>query len=240
MYNLNDLFAMVQYHLNYMLQCMPYILVHFVLLFLLRNLLLRIFATRQRGAGFAAFAGTDLHYPFCLILLMLLLSWLMMAGMYLYLNLGFYFGGDFVFLAAVLLGWRMGWLVLLANLLLMAAWFFQMGRSGLLITYVMLDSVIYFAVGLFSGSQLDVEEGGYDSSDILLVCANKLIAALMSTVCWIMLMRDSWISGINILIYRLVGWPFASLPMIFLVLFLMKQDARQRDLRTARKAENPA
>ncbi|WP_287879767.1 hypothetical protein [Aquitalea sp.] len=240
MYNLNDLFVMVQFHLNYILKCMPYILAHFVILFLLRNILLRSFSTRQRGAGFSAFVATDLYYPFCLILLMLLLSWMVMAGMYLYLNLGFYLGGDFVFLAGVLLGWRMGWPVLLVQVLLMAAWFFQIGRSGLLITYVMFDSVIYFAVGLFSGSQFDVEEGDYDTSDILLVCVNKLIAALMSTVCWIMLMRDSWISGINILIHRLVGWPFASLPMIFLVLFLMKQDARQRDLRTARKAENPA
>lgn len=240
MYNLNDLFAMVQYHLNYMLQCMPYILVHFVLLFLLRNILLKLFSTRQQGAGVTCFIGVDLRYQFCLLLLMLVLSWIVMAVMYLYLNIGFYFGGDFVFLAGVLLGWRAGWPVLLANLLLMSGWFYLLGRSEILISYVMLDSLVYFAIGLFSAAQFDSSAGEYDGSDILLVCANKLIAALVSAACWIVLIRDSWFSGINMLIHRLVGWPFASLPMIFLVLFLLKQDAKQLELRAARKAENPA
>ena len=116
---------------------------------------------------------------------------------------------------------------MLVDLLFLLFWYFYIERSVLIIVYFMLDAVIYFMVGLFSGGQYDFMEAEYYFHDILLVCVNKLVAALLSAACWVLLTQESWFAGINLLIFRLVGWPVASLPMIFLILYLMKQDARK-------------
>jgi len=240
MYNLNDIFSMVRYQLDYILQCLPYIILHFMALFFLRNILLKVFALNGGGGSSLLPANNYFQYRFFLLGAMLVFSWLVTVFVFIYQNFGFYFCGDFIFIAGVLLGWRAAWPVLLAHLIFMPAWLHLIGYGGVLISYAMLDSIIYFAVGLLSGAQFDAVEEEYGYSDILLVCANKLVAALVSTACWALLINDSRFSGINILIFRLLGWPLASLPMIFLVLFLMKQDAKQLDLHPARKAENPA
>lgn len=233
MYNMNDFFEMVRVGLQLIMKCLPYIIIHFVALIGLRKLLLKLFNDHCFGGSVFFGLSNAIVYRYCFLMLMLLFSWFLSVIIYLYMKFGFYFSGDFVFMAGVLLGWRKGWSLLLVNLLLLPVWYYYTGRSALIISYVMLDAVIYFLVGIFSGSQYDFIETEYGYNDILLVCVNKLVAALLSAACWVLLTQESWFAGINLLVFRLVGWPMASLPMIFFVLYLMKQDARQMVLRPA-------
>lgn len=233
MYNINDFFEMVRSCLQVMMKCLPYIMIHFVVLIIMRRFLLKAFQFCRSSGGALFCPESALLYRSSLLVVMLIFSWVVSMVVYLHMGISFYFFGDFVFMAGVLLGWRKGWFVLLVNLVFLPLWFYYIERSVLIIFYLMFDAVIYFTIGLFSGSQYDFMEGEYGCNDIFLICVNKLIAALVSAACWVLLVQESWFAGINLLIFRLVGWPFASLPMIFLVLYLMKQDRRQLLLRPA-------
>ncbi|NWK80257.1 hypothetical protein [Aquitalea sp. LB_tupeE] len=233
MYNINDLFEMVRYSVGAMMKCVPYVLIHFVALIMLRGFLLRFCHDRAVLRGSLFFSFPQSVYRYSLLVLMLFLSWIVSVLLYLRVGISFYFAGDFLFVAGVLLGWRRGWSILLINLLIITLWFYYIERSGLIILYLILDAVIYFMVGIFSGNQHDFMDGVYGLNDIFLVCVNKLVAALISAACWVLLTQESWFVGVNLLIFRLVGWPLASLPMIFLVLYLMRQDARKLVLQPA-------
>jgi hypothetical protein len=233
MYNINDFFEMVRYSAGAMMKCVPYVLVHFVVLIVFRNMLLRFFYDRGVSRGVLLCSMPTSMYSYVLLVLMLFFSWMMSVLLYFRAGISFYFSGDFLFVAGVLLGWRKGWSVLLIDLLIVSLWFYCIERSGLIILYLMLDTAIYFMVGIFSGNQHDFVDGVYGLNDIFLVCVNKLVAALLSAACWVLLTQESWFVGVNLLIFRLVGWPLASLPMIFLVLYLMRQDGRKLRLQPA-------
>lgn len=227
MYNLNDISLTLQYHLHFLLQYLPYVLLHFLVLLGLRLFLLKLFAVTACSGGWSFFLSKLGKYQFCLLLLMLVFS--LCAMMFIFLRFGviFNFSGDFVFMAGVLLGWRVGWPILMVNLLCLFCWFCFIGRDAVWILYILVDSVIYFATGLFSGMWFHMIDGDYCWSDILLICINKMMAAVISAACWVLLMQESWLAGFNVLLFRLVGWPLASLPMIALLLLLMRQDVRQ-------------
>jgi hypothetical protein len=75
---------------------------------------------------------------------------------FLHMGISFIFLGDFVFMAGYcLVAQRL--VCLLVNLVFLPLWFYYIERSVLII-FIMFDAVIYFTIGLFSGSQYDFME----------------------------------------------------------------------------------
>jgi hypothetical protein len=139
------------------------------------------------------------------------------------------------FLAGVFLGGRKGFPLLLINWLFMLCFSVVLGRDWMWSLYLLVDTTIYFLVGWFACGMFYSARGNYTWGEIIFICVNKITACVVSAACWLVIMRDSWFAGFNILLFRLVIWPLSSLSVIFLFLFFMRQDAGKFWLASVRK-----
>lgn len=223
MYYLGDIFLMIRYYLQYILALIPFVFIHILAMFSLRFLLLPKFTmldlSRLPNVNYFE------RYVFFLLLAMLTISFTVFAYILLYDGVVFNLSNDFIFLAGVFLTVRKGVLLLLLGFLFELFQGYFHSKGVLWDTYLLLDTVIYFIMGIVSGNMLHASINNIGWSDIFFICANKIIAFLVSASCWFLLVQESWFSGFNLLLFRLVGWPLISLPVISYFLFLMKQDA---------------
>ncbi|RQO75914.1 hypothetical protein DBR44_07135 [Aquitalea sp. FJL05] len=227
MYNLNDVLQIMRFQLNYVLQGIPCIILHFVALLIFRLIVLRLVSLNTVSNEVYFFSDRIRQYQFSLLIVMLAFSDVATVLIINLFNFIFSFSGDFIFMAGVLLGARLGWPILFFNLISKFFLLYWLGRDAVWIFYNLTDSVTYFVVGSFSGIALRALNGDYHWGDVILVCVNKVMAFVVSAAIWVFLMQESWVSFFNIMIFRLVGWPVGSLPMIVLFLFLIKQDWRR-------------
>lgn len=229
MYQLSDFFMLLQYHLRYVWEGYPYI----VLLFLLMYGLFFLSKSGFLDAVFSVFSPDFFcrQYTFCMLFLMTFL--VVSVGIFclVFSRFVFYMGNDFVYLAGILVGFRKGILVLLLGYFYMISMqHFEPGDIFWTL-YMFMDSAFYFVAGLFFSTMLYAKLENFTGSEIFFICLNKIIVSMVSATCWFFLMGDSWFAGFNILLFRLVAWPMATLPLMAVFLWQLRQSVRNRPKR---------
>lgn len=227
MYSLADLFSIMSYHLHIVLQNYIFVLAHFFVLVLWwRYLRGRYFRKNQQSHCMSHSAILE-HYQQQLLFIMIVVSLVLSLILYFPMRVMLFLGNDFVYVGAVVLGWRRGWPVMLVGLLCLVGRVSLQGEGWMWVFYVVLDVLIYYLIGGIVRMMLHVEADILSWGDILFVCINKILVSLFSATCWLLLMQDTWSNGFNLLLFRLVGWPLISLPLITLLLMLLREDYRQ-------------
>jgi hypothetical protein len=227
MYSLADLFSIMSYHLHIILQNYIFVLAHFCVLVLWwRYLRKRHFRQNQRSCCMSHAAILE-RYQQQLLVVMILVSLVLSLILYFPMRVMLFLGNDFVYVAGVVLGWRRGWPVMLVGLLCLVGRILLQGEGCVWVLYVVLDVLVYYLTGGIVRTMLHVDADILSWSDILFVSINKILVSIFSATCWLLLMQDTWSNGFNLLLFRLVGWPLISLPLIALLLMLLREDYRQ-------------
>lgn len=227
MYSLTDLFSIMSYHLHVILQNYLFILAHFfVLLLCWRYLRERYLSQGRQSCGVNSSIILE-RYQQQLLIFMILVSLLLSLILYFPLRVILFLGNDFVYVAGVVLGWRRGWPVMLVGLLCLVGKVLLQGGEWGWVLYVVLDVLIYYLMGSVIRMVLHMDADILSWSDILFVCMNKILVCLFSAACWLLLMQDTWSNGFSLLLFRLVGWPLISVPLISLLLMLLREDYRE-------------
>ena len=226
MYSLADLFSILSYHLHVILQNYLFVLVHFLVLLLWWSFWRARYLLQDRQFDVVSSSIIMERYQQCVLIFMILVSLVLSLILYFPLRVMLFLGNDFVYVAGVVLGWRRGWPVMLVGLLcLIGRVFLQREEWGWML-YVVLDVSIYYVMGGLMRMVLHMDADIFSWSDILFVCLNKILVSLFSAACWLLLMQDTWLNGFSLLLFRLVGWPLISVPLISLLLLLLREDYR--------------
>jgi len=206
------------------LEYLPFLWLHFALLLLgwywLRKQMLLRFPTALGPAWDIRFQ----IYQMLLLVMMVLFCFVLTMTLLLNDRIVLSLCNDFVFLAGVLLTpRRAGWVWMTALLCTIAREWLAVGDLFWCF-YMSLDVTIYCASGMLVKSMLEVRIGAYTWQDLIFIAGYKLLASLGSAALWLLLGQDTLISGIDLLLFRIAGWPLVSLPAIILFLLMMNGD----------------
>lgn len=225
MYQLSDVFMLFQYHLNYIVQAYPYVILQFcwmcILFVLSRNGVLESFVSVIIPGFFQR------QYMSLMLFLMMLFSVVLAVCCFVLNDIVFSMSNDFVYLAGVLLGFRRGVVILLIGYFYRIIMLYLQPGIVAWTLYLFLDLAFYFLAGLFFSTMLYTKLESFSVNEIFFICLNKITVSMVSATCWFFMMGDAWFTGFNILLFRLVAWPMITIPMMTVFLFQLRKGVRQ-------------